>query len=96
MVLTIGARWFRWFATTSGYGLTMKPEWKASEYSYHIRWSAAERGYVASVAEFPALKSPPKPTPHAAFDALTASVVARLRQLDEDGQPRPAALAQAG
>ena len=76
--------------------MTMKPEWKASEYSYHIRWSAAERGYVASVAEFPALKSPPKPTPHAAFDALTASVVAKLRELDGDGEPRPAALAHAG
>lgn len=74
----------------------MKPEWKASEYSYHIRWSAAERGYVASVAEFPHLKSAPAVTPHAAFDALTTLVVAKLRELDEDGQPRPAALAQAG
>ena len=74
----------------------MKPEWKASEYSYRIRWSAAEHGYVASVAEFPAMKSPLEATPHAAFDALTAAVVARLRELDGDGQPRPAALAQAG
>jgi len=74
----------------------MKPEWKASEYSYHIKWSAAENGYVASVAEFPGLTSPPAATPHAAFDALTAFVVAKLRALDEDGRPRPAALAQAG
>jgi len=81
---------------TVSYGLTMKPEWKASEYSYRIRWSAAERGYVASVAEFPGMKSSPEATPHAAFDALTTAVVARLLELDGDGQPRPAALAQAG
>jgi len=60
------------------------------------KWSATEHGYVASVAEFPAMKSPPEATPHAAFDALTAAVVAKLRELDGDGQPRPAALAQAG
>ena len=74
----------------------MKPEWKASEYSYRIRFSAAEHGYVASVAEFPGLTSSPEATPHAAFDALTAAVVARLLELDGDGRPRPEALAQAG
>jgi hypothetical protein len=78
------------------YGLIMKPEWKASEYSYRIRWSAAECGYLASVAEFPNMKSGPEATPHAAFDGLTAIVVARLRELDDDGQPWPAALAEAG
>jgi hypothetical protein len=79
-----------------GYGLIMKPEWKASEYSYRIRWSAAESGYLASVAEFPTMQSAPESTPHAAFDGLTAIVVARLRELDDDGQPWPAALAEAG
>jgi hypothetical protein len=74
----------------------MKPEWKASEYSYRIRWSAAEAGYLASVAEFPEMKSAPQATPHAAFDALTAIVVAKLRELDDDGDPWPAALAEAG
>ena len=78
------------------YGLTMKPEWKASEYSYRIRWSAAECGYLASVAEFPEMGSAPASTPHAAFDALTAIVVAELRDLDDDGEPWPAALAEAG
>ena len=78
------------------YGVNMKPEWKASEYSYRIRWSPKEHGYVASVAEFPKLQSPPKATPHAAFDALTAIVVVELRQLDVEGRPRPAALAEAG
>ena len=78
------------------YGLIMKPEWKTSEYSYRIRWSAAECGYLASVAEFPHMKSGPAATPHAAFDGLTAIVVARLRELDDDGQPWPAALAEAG
>ena len=78
------------------YGLTMKPDWKAAEYSYRIRWSAADRGYLASGAEFPHMKSAPEETPHAAFDALTAIVVARLRELDDDGQPWPAALAEAG
>lgn len=74
----------------------MKPELKASEYSYRIRWSRQEHGYIASVAEFPKLTSPPKPTPHAAFDALTAKVVAKLVQLDVEGEPRPATLAEAG
>lgn len=91
-----GGRWRRHQVGGSGYGLIMKPEWKASEYSYRIRWSAAECGYVASVAEFPGLTSGPQTTPHAAFDALTASVVAKLRELDGDGEPRPAALAHAG
>lgn len=81
---------------SSEYGLIMKPEWKASEYSYRISWSATESGYVASVAEFPTMKSSPEATPHAAFDALTATVVARLQELDRDGEPRPAALAQTG
>ena len=76
--------------------MIMKPEWKASEYSYRIRWSAAERGYLASVAEFPEMKSAPEATPHAAFDALTAIVVAKLCDLDDDGEPWPAALAEAG
>jgi hypothetical protein len=78
------------------YGLIMKPEWKASEYSYRIRWSAAERGYLASVAEFPKMQSGPAATPHAAFDGLTAIVVARLRALDDEGEAWPAALAEAG
>jgi len=78
------------------YGLIMKPEWKASEYSYRIRWSAAERGYLASVAEFPKMQSGPAATPHAAFDGWTAIVVARLRELDDEGEAWPAALAEAG
>jgi hypothetical protein len=42
------------------------------------------------------MQSGPESTPHAAFDGLTAIVVARLRELDDDGQPWPAALAEAG
>ena len=42
------------------------------------------------------MKSAPQATPHAAFDALTAIVVAKLRELDDDGDPWPAALAEAG
>lgn len=71
----------------------MKAQLTASQYSYRIHWSADQRGYVASVAEFPAMQSRPAPTPHAAVDALTTAVVEKLQALDADGQPRPRALA---
>lgn len=74
----------------------MKPEWKAYEYSYRIHWAPREHGYVAFVAEFPTMQSPPKVTPHAAFDALMTTVVEKLNQLDADGEPRPLALASSG
>ncbi|HUH68268.1 MAG TPA: hypothetical protein VLZ05_04920 [Mycobacterium sp.] len=74
----------------------MKPEWKAYEYSYRIHWSPGERGYVAYVAEFPTMQSPPGATPHAALDALMTTVVEKLHQLDVEGKPRPPALAQSG
>ncbi len=74
----------------------MKPEWKAYEYSYRIHWSPSEHGYVAFVAEFPTMQSPPKATPQAALDVLTTTVVEKLNQLDAEGQPRPAALALSG
>ena len=71
----------------------MIPEWKAwkakaYEYSYRIRWSPADQGYVASVAEFPTMQSPPGVTPKAALDALMTTVVEKLNQLDVDAQPR--------
>ncbi|MBX7434010.1 hypothetical protein JDV09_18100 [Mycobacterium sp. Y57] len=69
----------------------MKPEWKAYEYSYRIHWSPDNRRYVASVAEFPAMQSTPEVTPKAALDALMTDVVAKLAQLDGDGQSFPAA-----
>jgi hypothetical protein len=74
----------------------MRPEWKAYEYSYRIHWSPGERGYVASVAEFPTMQSPPRVTPHAALDALMTTVVEKLHQLDVEGKPRPPALAESG
>ncbi len=74
----------------------MKPEWKAYEYSYRTHWVSSEHGYVAFVAEFPTMQSPPKVTPQAAFDALKTTVVEKLNQLDADGEPRPPALALSG
>ena len=75
------------------YVSTMKAYNKACEYSYRIRWSHDDHGYVATVAEFPALRSPAAPTPHAALDALTAAVEHKLVELDLNGEPRPLALA---
>ena len=78
----------------------MISEWiaraKAYEYSYRIRWSPVDQGYVASVAEFPKMQSPPGITPKAALDALMTTVVEKLNQLDVEGKPRPPALAQSG
>ena len=76
----------------------MIPEWKAKayEYSYRIRWSPADQGYVAAVAEFPTMQSPPGVTPQAALDALMTTVVEKLNQLDVEGKPRPPALALSG
>ena len=66
----------------------MIPEWiakaKAYEYCYRIRWLPANRGYVASVAEFPTMQSPPEVTPPAALHSLMARVVQRVHQLDVD------------
>ena len=64
----------------------MITEWKAKayEYSYRIRWSPADQGYVASVAEFPTMQSPPEVTPQAALHSLMARVVQRVHQLDVD------------
>jgi hypothetical protein len=72
------------------------PEWKAYEYSYRARWAPREHGYVAFVAEFPTMQSPPKATPNAAFLALKTTVVEKLNQLDADGEPRPSTLASSG
>jgi len=74
----------------------MKSRSKAYEYSYRVRWSAVERGYVASVAEFPTMQSPPSDTPHAALDALMTAVTQRLNQLDIDDDPRPPVLGANG
>ena len=76
--------------------LNMKPEWKAEAYRYNycIRWSPGDQGYVASVAEFPTIQSPPEITPQAALHALMARVVQRLHHLDDDGQPQLLTLAQ--
>ncbi|MCX2930823.1 hypothetical protein ORI20_11075 [Mycobacterium sp. CVI_P3] len=74
----------------------MKPRWKAYEYSYRIHWSPGEHGYVASVAEFPTMQSTPATTPHAALDALLATVEQRLNQLDINGDPRPPVLGLSG
>ncbi|CAN5871972.1 hypothetical protein BH09ACT7_BH09ACT7_33260 [soil metagenome] len=74
----------------------MNSHWRACEYTYRIHWSPGEKGYVAFVAEFPEMQSPPKATPQGALDALTTIVVERLDQLDADGEPRPPTLAQAG
>jgi len=71
----------------------MTPQLTAGQYSYRIHWSADNGGYVASVAEFPSMQSPAAPTPHAAAEALLTAVVAKLQELDADGQPRPHALA---
>ena len=64
----------------------MITEWKAKayEYSYRIRWSPADQGYVAAVAEFPTMQSPPEVTPQAALHLLMARVVQRVHQLDVD------------
>ena len=56
-------------------------ERKAAQCTYNIHWSPAVLGYVASVAEFPALQAGPKATPQAAFDVLRADVVATLERL---------------
>ncbi len=74
----------------------MKPELKAYEYTYRIHWSPNERAYVAFVAEFPSMQSPPEFTPHAALHALTTTVVEKLHQLDAAGEPRPQSLALSG
>lgn len=62
---------------------------KALEYSYRIHWSPGQHGYVATVAEFPALQSEPAQTPHAAVEKLMASVMERLNALDVDGGSMP-------
>jgi hypothetical protein len=74
----------------------MNEEWDPYTYSYRIHWSPEAHGYVALVAEFPAMQSPPKITPQAALDALVTAVVEKLNQLDAKGEPRPAALALTG
>lgn len=62
---------------------------KAYEYGFRIRWSAADRGYVASVAEWPTIKSPPASTPHAALQAVIPEVIRELNRCDAEGRPRP-------
>ncbi|BBZ06813.1 hypothetical protein MDOR_09820 [Mycolicibacterium doricum] len=62
---------------------------KALEYSYRIHWSAGRHGYIATVAEFPALQSEPAQTPHAAVETVMASVIERLHALDVDGASMP-------
>jgi hypothetical protein len=74
----------------------MIPEWKAKayEYTYRIRWSPDDRGYVASVAEFPTMQSSPEVTPQAALHSLMASVAQSVHHLDVEDQPRLLTLAQ--
>ncbi len=74
----------------------MKPEWTACEYSYRIHRSPGDHGYVATVAEFPRLQSPPAATPGAALSTLTTAVVEQLYRLDSDGRARPLAFAVSG
>lgn len=62
-------------------------------YGYRIRWSADQGGYVATVAEFPAMQSAPFPTPHGALTALAEAVENKRKDLDRHGPARPAALA---
>lgn len=78
------------------YRYSMKLQSKALEYTYRIHWSPDQHGYVASVAEFPAIQSPPEDTPHAAVEKVVASVVGELRTLDLDGQSMPLSLAANG
>lgn len=70
----------------------MKAQQKAYEYTYRIHWSPDHGGYVASVAEFPAMQSAASPTPHGALTALTDAVQQRLADLDVRGEPRPEVL----
>jgi hypothetical protein len=74
----------------------MIPEWKAKayEYNYRIRWSPSDQGYIASVAEFPTMQSPPEITPQAALHSLMACVVRKVHHLDVDAHPRLQTLAQ--
>lgn len=51
---------------------------RSYECNYRVRWSAAEQGYVATVAEFPALQSSVAPTPFGAFRSLAAQVERQL------------------
>lgn len=74
----------------------MNEEWETYQYSYRIHWSPQAHGYVAFVAEFPDMKSPPKVTPQSALHALVTDVNDKLDQLDAEGEPHPAALALAG
>ncbi|MBI3216309.1 MAG: hypothetical protein HYZ38_21040 [Mycobacterium sp.] len=71
----------------------MKLELKALEYTYRIHWSPAQQGYVASVAEFPEIQSPPTATPAGAADAVATLVVQKLRRLDSEDRSMPLILA---
>ncbi|WP_099024177.1 HicB family protein [Mycolicibacterium palauense] len=68
----------------------MNTETKALEYSYRIHWSPDERGYIASVAEFPSIRSAPAPTPQEAARTALSSVQAHLSALAQRGEPGPA------
>mgnify|MGYP002038842706 FL=1 len=70
----------------------MRAELKAYEYGYRIRWSGKDRGYVATVAEWPAITSPPADTPHAALQSVIKAVVRELRRCDAEGRPRPSTI----
>lgn len=65
---------------------------KAQEYTYTIHYSPEEGGYVAYVAEFPALRSAAGATPQAALHALMVEVVDELQQLDDAGEAPPMAM----
>jgi len=71
----------------------MKQEWKAYDYSYRIHWSPGERGYIASVAEFPTMQSPAEATPQAALNALMSTVIEDLHQREINHEPPPESLA---
>src|SRR6478735_12065657 len=75
--------------TSCGYPATMDLRLKALQYSYRIHWSFDQRGYIATVAEFPKLHSEPADTPHAAIEPVVASVVEQLRALEIDGSAMP-------
>lgn len=62
---------------------------KAHEYSYRIHWSPDQRGYIATVAEFPSLQSRPAATPRAALEPVVADVVEKLRAIEIDGGSMP-------
>ena len=44
---------------------------------------------MATVAEWPAIASPPAETPHAALQSVIKAIVRELRRCDAEGRARP-------